>query len=46
MDFADQLINFFNDLRDAAECEFWSCSRTGATPHSENCLTGSSSDEA
>lgn len=39
-DFADHLINFFNDVRDAAECEFWKCPRTGDEPHHECCLTG------
>lgn len=45
MDFAAQLIKFFNDLRDAAECDYWKCPRTGATPHDENCLTGNPTGE-
>ncbi|WNA15408.1 hypothetical protein SAMYPH_77 [Streptomyces phage Samy] len=43
--FADSLDQFFNDLRDAGECEFWECPRTGAQPHDRNCLTGSSTDD-
>jgi hypothetical protein len=45
MDFADQLMEFFNDLRDRAECEFWGCPRTGDLPHNNNCLTGSQAEE-
>lgn len=38
-EFAAQLIKFFDDVRDAAECEFWSCPQTGDHPHHECCLT-------
>ncbi|MGV9546796.1 hypothetical protein [Streptomyces ardesiacus] len=43
--FADALVQLFDDLRDDAECEYWQCPRAGAQPHDRNCLTGNPAGE-